>query len=74
MQEKSTPTWQEAAVLCVFQGKVFRELHLVLLILKPISVSVEWDQSAIVSSSYRPDTSLKKRFNHNFPFNYFFLV
>ena len=74
-RRKRAPTWQEAAVLFVcFMVKYLGSCVSVLLILKPISVSVEWDQCAIVSSSCRPGTALKKMFNHNFPFNYFFIV
>lgn len=42
-----------------------------LLIVKPISVSVEWDESAIVSSHTNLTLSSLKE-NHSFPFNPYF--
>lgn len=68
--------WQTAEIqlhsVCS-EGKYSESHCSALLIVKPISVSVERDDSAIVSSSLTLTlSSLKERFNHSFPFNSYF--
>ena len=69
-------SWRQVFCMCVWGKYTYTPvciLLLPLLIVKPINVSVEWDESAIVSSSINLTlSSLKERVNHSFPFNSYF--